>query len=160
MQQLAVVNNKIPLCYNPNMNDDIADDNDNESLFIDTGHNPVISYRTFDELKEEIKRLLTDSDYLTQKEKQLEGMVIAEADFITEIKSILENNNTKYRGKERELNLEEFSQIYIDAENNTNRQYNHIFAQSRNPFVYTHFPIKCFCGAVKIIAMKHCRQKL
>ena len=160
MQQLAVVNNKIPLCYNPNMNDDVADDNDNESLFIDTGHNPVISYRTFDELKEEIKRLLTDSDYLTQKEKQLEGMVIAEADFITEIKSILENNNTKYRGKERELNLEEFSQIYIDAENNTNRQYNHIFAQSRNPFVYTHFPIKCFCGAVKIIAMKHCRQKL
>lgn len=153
MNQLAVINGKIPLCYNPNK-DDIARDGDNESLFIDTGHNPIMSYKILDELKQEIDRLLTDSEYRTQKEKQLEGMIITESDFEKEVKSILETNSTKYKGKERKLNLEELTRIYIDAEYNTNKQYNIIFAQSKSPVIYRYFPTECFCGVVKIILRK------
>ena len=150
MNQLAVINGKIPLCYNPNM-DDIARDGDNESLFIDTGHNPVMSYKTLDGLKQEIDRLFTDSNYLSQKEKQLEGMIISESDFSEQVKSILETKSKKYHGHERKLDLEEFAQIYIDAENNTNRQYNLIFAQTKSLVIYRHFPIQCFLGLATVM---------
>ncbi len=153
MNQLAVVNKKIPLCYNPNM-DNIARDGDNESLFIDTGHNPVISYKSLDELKKEIDKLLTDADYLERKEKLLAGMIISEKDFAEGIKSILENNSTIYKGKERKLDLDGFSQIYINAENDTNRQYNMLFVQSKNFAVYRHFPIRCFLGIIKFLSKR------
>lgn len=148
MNQLAVINGKIPLCYNPNM-DGIARDGDNESLFIDTGHNPIMSYQTLDELKHEIDRLFSDNDYLSKKENQLEGMIITETDFAEQVRNILGTNSTKYAGHERKLNLEEFSQIYIDAENNTNKLYNIIFAQTKSSVIYRHFPVKCFYGVAK-----------
>ena len=153
MNQLAVINGKIPLCYNPNM-DDIARDGDNESLFIDTGHNPIMSYKTLNEMKQEIDRLFTDRDYLFQKEKQLEGMIITETDFAEQVKNILENNSTKYKGHERKLDLEEFAQIFIDAENNTNKLYNIIFAQTKSFVIYRHFPVKCFYGVAKFLLTK------
>lgn len=153
MNQLAVVNKKIPLCYNPNM-DDMAHDGDNESLFIDTGHNPVMSYKNLDELKKEIGKLLTDADYLAQKEKQLDGMVISEKYFTEGIKSILENNSTKYKGKDRKVDIDEFSQIYINAENDTNKQYDMLFVRSKLFAVYKCFPIKCFLGCAKCLYRK------
>lgn len=150
MNQLAVVNKKIPLCYNPNM-DDIARDGDNESLFIDTGHNPVISYKTLDELKKEIDKLLTDADYRERKEKLLDGMVISEVDFTEGVRSILEDDSTIYKGKERSLDLDEFSQIFINAENDTNRKYDIMFAQSKLFIVYKHFPLESFLGIIKLL---------
>ena len=105
-----------------------------------------MSYQTLDELKHEIDRLFLDNDYLSKKENQLEGMIITETDFAEQVRNILETNSTKYKGNERKLDLDEFAQIYIDAENNTNRQYNIIFAQSKSSVIYRCFPVKCFYG--------------
>ena len=153
MNQLAVVNRKIPLCYNPNM-DDIARDGDNESLFIDTGHNPAMSYKTLDELKKEIDKFFTDETYLKQQEEKLSGMLLSEDEFNDELKSLLEFQKTKFIGKECKVDLEEFAQIYIDAENNTNHNYDLLFARSKSLAVYKYFPFLSFYGIMKILRGK------
>lgn len=153
MSQLAVVNKKLPLCYNPG-NDGITRDADMESLFVDTGHNPKLSFNTLNQINAEIDHLFADEKYLKQQEDKLNGMVLSEEDFNQELKKLLEIQQTKFNGKECKVDLDEFAQIYLDAENNTSHNYNLFFARSKSPVIYKLFPGKSFWGVLKILGNK------
>lgn len=153
MSQLAVVNKKLPLCYNPG-NDGITRDADMESLFVDTGHNPKLSFNTLNEIKDEIDHLFADEQFLKQQEEKLNGMVLSEEEFNLELKDLIEVQQTKFSGKECKVDLDEFAQIYIDAENNTSHNYNVFFARSKSSVIYKACPVKSFFGILKILGNK------
>lgn len=78
-------------------------------------------------------------------------MVLSEEDFNLELKDLIEVQQTKFCGKLCKVDLDEFAQIYIDAENNTSHNYNVFFARSKSSVIYKSFPVKSIFGVAEII---------
>lgn len=133
ISQLAVANNKIPVMftekkYPMNNMDEIFINNDNEFMLY-----------SLEDVYNKIAKLMGDNEYYTQKTSRLENKVISVSDFSKLLFFALENKKSVYTTKNYEIDIDEFSQIYFDQENNYLHNYENYFFIVRNPLIFIMF---------------------
>lgn len=73
-----------------------------------------IEYDTYEELIEDVDRLLTDKDYLHQRELLLEGSVISESQFIKDIGSAIENHTVTFSHTDYRVDTTKFRKEFYE----------------------------------------------
>lgn len=73
-----------------------------------------IEYNSYDELINDVDKLLEDKKYLEEREKLLEGSVITEERFAKNIKNLIETNETDYSHEFKILDTKKFRQEYYE----------------------------------------------
>lgn len=76
-----------------------------------------IEYSTYDELIEDVDRLLTDDNYRRTREKLLDGSVITEDRFKKNIYGVIENHETDYEHEYKEIDTSTFREEYYERFN-------------------------------------------
>lgn len=153
MTQYALIDGVIPLSLNLDKKD-VCSDNDINSILLDNDKNPILSYDSVSKLKSEIDKLIDDLQYKKQREKEIKGLVITEKVFNKQLKNCIEINETKYKSKLVKLNLDTFSKVYVDAENEQKHNYNLFFVKSKSIYIFLHFPIYIIKGLVDYISKR------
>lgn len=132
MSQLAVANQKIPISYTEKS----LQTNNIEELFINLKENQF-TFNNLNDLKKEIKKLLSDKKYKEEKEKILKNIIITKEEFSKKLEDIL-LNQPKIQYKKYTVDIFEVSKIYFEQENNYLNKFNSIFL-SRNIIVNLFF---------------------
>lgn len=63
-------------------------------------------------LFEEIDRIMNDAAYYKNAKRKLEGQIITRDEFIEQLSMIMDVQDSKYRGKKENIDLEGFLKIY------------------------------------------------
>lgn len=111
-----------------------------------------IEYNNYDDLIEDVDRLLCDDDYRRRREKKLDGSVITEERFVNNIRGVIENSNTDYKHEFIKLDTKEFRKEYF---NRFDYNSNMVCMVNRlNIPLFKYFPGVFIYGAVKKIFNK------
>ena len=70
-------------------------ENDSDGLLIDQPSRKI-EYDTYEELISDVDRLLSDDEYLKEREALLDGSVISEARFVNNVRTTIEEHHTDY----------------------------------------------------------------
>ena len=73
-----------------------------------------IEYDTYEELIEDVDRLLTDEEYLRQREKLLEGSVISEEQYIKDTRSAIEEHKVTYSHTDYKIDTTKFRKEFYE----------------------------------------------
>lgn len=130
MTQYAAAAGKIPITLKHN--------NDSDGLLINQDK-LNIEYETVDELLNDMDRLLTDTEYLKERESMMIGSVITEKEFQSELNNIIKNHRTKYKIHLKDINTNEFRSGYI--ERFSREMYINIIANKKNLSLVINFPL-------------------
>lgn len=84
---------------------------DTDGILIDQ-QSRKIEYDSFEELVEDIDKLLTDQNYLSERERLLEGSVISEERFIKNLRSTIEEHHTDCEHSNEQIDTSKFLQEY------------------------------------------------
>ena len=148
MMQYAAVAGKVPLT--------LRFEHDSDGLLLNQ-ESIGIMCETFDEMKEDINLLLTDSAYNEAKSRLMEGAVISEQDFDRAVEKLLHENETGFAIAEEIPDLSGFLKTYLD--NISEGEYNRIIAREGGPAGFKLFPARYVLGETDRIA-KAIRKKI
>jgi hypothetical protein len=153
MSQFAVACNKIPIAYTDkkylmNNVDELFINNDTESFM----------FYDINLLYKEIDNLLTDKEYYNNKTSCLKNKVISEKEFSSLLHSILENKKSVYKIKKYNIDINSFSDIYMNITNNYLHNYGSLFFLKKNLSVFLIFLV--FFKYTIITLYKKTMQKL
>lgn len=73
-----------------------------------------IEYDTYEELITDVDRLLTDEDYLREREALLEGSVVSEEQFIKDMRSAIETHTVTYHHTDYRIDTTMFRKEFYD----------------------------------------------
>ncbi len=105
MMQYAAIAGKIPIT--------LWHGSENGGILIGQEDRKV-EYGTAEELISDVNRLLREPDYLKQRERLLEGSIIEEKEFETELNRFLVSGKTKYTVKCDVIDTDQFRREYIE----------------------------------------------
>ena len=103
-----------------------------------------IEYDNYDNLIQDVDKLLSDESYLKQREKKLEGSVITEERFINNLKNALNNHSTDYEHKYEQLDTLRFRQEYLERHNHKKLSWE-LLTGYYHPCFIKIFPIRYMC---------------
>jgi hypothetical protein len=134
ISQLAVANHKIPVAYT----DKKYKNNNIDELFVnnDDAH---FTFYALDDLYKEIDKLMTNREYYASKTHALENKIISRAEFKKVLLSILEDKKSYFTYRKYDIDIDSFSDIYIDQENSGLHNYERYF-MIQNPLICILFP--------------------
>lgn len=72
-----------------------------------------IEYDTYQDLVEDVDKLLSDESYLKEREALLEGTVITEQRFVNNVRGVIEKHQTDYEHEVIEIDTSEFQKNFI-----------------------------------------------
>ena len=104
MTQYAAVSGTIPVT--------LSDDSGFLDDFLMEQDKRQIIYDSVDELKKDVKKLLSDAEYRKSREKLLENSVISEQRFRDELETLISNGNTSISISIYEKELRQFREYY------------------------------------------------
>lgn len=136
MSQLAVKNKKIPVAFTEKK----YLMNNIDELFINNENKEFTLYSLNDVYKE-ISELIENNEYYNQKTSKLDNKIISVKKFSELLHNIIENKKSIFKIQRYEIDIDAFSQIYFDQENNYIRSYNNYFLTKKNILVFIQFPI-------------------
>ena len=88
-------------------------ENDSDGLLLDQDSRKI-EYESFEELIQDVDKLLSDRDYLEAREELLKGSTISEERFIKNVRSTIEEHRTDYEHRWEQLDTSKFKQEYLD----------------------------------------------
>lgn len=86
---------------------------DSDGLLLDQ-KNAKIEYDSYEELIQDVDRLLSNEEYLQERESLLDGTIISEERFCNNLKSAIENHSTDYSHEFIELDTSKFQQEFYE----------------------------------------------
>jgi len=110
MMRFSALAGKLPITLKHN--------SDSDGLLINQ-REAKIDYDTFNDLTSDVDRLLTDEDYLRQREKLLVGKILTEELFAKNLHSAIENHVTDYCHEFIELDTSDFQSEFYNRFNLT-----------------------------------------
>lgn len=122
MSQFAGANNKLPVAYTSK---DLPI-NLIEELFINA-ENKTFTYTDIKEIKKEISKLLLNKNYLDEKTINLSKLVISKLEFTEQLKTLINDKKTRFKFKAYEIDINKFSELYLQQENDFLNQYEQNF---------------------------------
>ena len=88
-------------------------ENDSDGLLLNQADRRI-EYETYDELIEDVDKLLSDPDYLADREALLEGSIITEERFINNLRSAIEEHRTDYEHGEERIDTSKFKKEFYE----------------------------------------------
>ena len=88
-----------------------------------------IEYDTYQDLVEDVDKLLSDESYLKEREALLEGTVITEQRFVNNVRGVIEKHQTDYEHEVIEIDTSEFQKEFylrFDLEEQKYKSVNYI----------------------------------
>lgn len=73
-----------------------------------------IEYNSYEELLNDMDRLLSDGNYLKEREALLEGTVITEERFVNNVRGVIEEHKTDYEHEIVEIDTSEFQKEFYE----------------------------------------------
>lgn len=144
MMRYAAMAGKIPVT--------LKHDNDSDGILIDQ-KSRKIEYETYDELIEDVDRLLSDEKYLRQRESMLDGSVMTEECFIRNVRMMIEEHNTEFPIEEIEfVNTDQFRKEYL--ERFQIEDIYRIIADKHHPILLRYFPKEYLYGIMLKLKQK------
>ncbi len=130
MSQYAIASGKVPVGYaDPSMQAIFI-----ESFLINVG-DKRFTHTNLKDYYEAIDRLIENDVYKKNLEQSLENLIITKKEFATNLLSGLNNKSTKFLVEKNDINdtdVEEFSKLYFEIENNYVHDYYFIFIKTKN----------------------------
>lgn len=124
MSQFAAMNNKLPIAYtSKNLPMNLI-----EELFINV-KNRKFTFTDIEEIKTEITKILKNQEYLNEKILNISEVVISKEEFKNELENIIKNKQSKFSYKKYKINIEIFSELYFQQENNYLKNYHQLFIE-------------------------------
>lgn len=127
--------------------------NDSDGILIDQNQRNI-EYESFDELVQDIDKLLSDEDYLHSREKLLDGSVLTEECFVRNIRMMIEEHKTEFSyGDVVPVDTTQFRKEYLER-----FRYSDIakaIASKRNTSLIKYFP-----GAFGYVLFIKIRKKI
>jgi hypothetical protein len=146
MTQYAVANKKVPVAYS----DPILKCNFIEPLFINI-NNITLTHTNLKDYYTTIDNLLDDPDYKSKLENKLDKLLISPQEFAKNLLSSLQCKATKYPFEEYDIDINEFSKLYFQTENDYLHNYYLLFIRSRNIKLLLNFKRNLFFGIWHVI---------
>jgi hypothetical protein len=134
MSQFAAANQKIPVAYTAEK----YKMNNIDELFINNDAGGFTFY-TLDVLYDEIDKLMTNKKYYSNKTDALKNKVISKTEFAKQLKFIFEHKKSCFVYKKYDIDIDSFSNLYIDQENYYLHNYEGCF-MIQNPLICILFP--------------------
>ncbi len=103
-----------------------------------------IEYDSYDDLIKDVDHLLDDEKYLKQRESKLQGSVITEERFVSNLKNALLNHKTDYEHSYEQLDTEKFRKEYLERHNHR-RLSSELLSRHYHSCFIKIFPIKYIC---------------
>ena len=132
MMRYAALAGKLPIT--------LKHDNDSDGILIDQ-ETRGIEYCNYEELIEDLDKLLDDEQYLHKREEKLIGSVVTDECFVRNIRLMIEEHRTEFPiSKIEKVNTEEFRKEFFDR-----FKYKDIYfsiAKRRNHRLFRYFPIE------------------
>lgn len=97
-----------------------------------------IEYHSYEDLIADVDQLLANKDYLHEREKLLEGAVITEERFVSNIKGVIEEQKTDYCHEFKLLDTKKFRQEYYERFDLDKTL--QIMARKKNIMLFRYFP--------------------
>lgn len=88
-------------------------ENDSDGLLLEQDKRKI-EYLSYQELIDDVDMLLNNLDYLTEREKLLQGSVISEERFIKNVKSTIEKHCTDYHHCFERIDTEKFKREFLE----------------------------------------------
>ena len=88
-------------------------ENDSDGLLLDQNKRKI-EYDTYEELIEDVDKLLSDSKYLKKREALLKGSIITEKRFSDNLKSAIENHTTDYEHSYEHIDTTKFKEEFYN----------------------------------------------
>lgn len=149
MSQLAVANKKIPVAFTERK----YLTNNIDELFVNNDDNEFTFY-TLEDTYDEIKKLMESAEYYIQKTNELDNKLISTSEFSKLLYNIMENKNSIYNFRKYKIDINSFSQIYFDQENNYLHSYKNYFFARKNILVFILFPVRFFNKVIDKLFVK------
>lgn len=150
MGQYALFNKKMVIEY-----DDIDSIGNFTETLINYKGKPRFIYNNIREFYGKIDKLITDPEYLKEKEFLLENLIIEKEMFSAELKTIIEDGTTKFELKEVKADKGLVSKKLIDMDNKSLRRYYELFARTHFLRVSIYFPKYFVYGVIKKVSRKY-----
>lgn len=140
MMKYCGLANKIPIT--------LKHDNDSDGLLLNQSK-CKIEYFSYEELINDVDKLLIDDQYRKKREELLEGSVITEERFKNNIKNLIEKHKTDYAHQYVEIDTKPFRKEYYERFNYNNQMIN--IAKKANFSLFSNFPLIFIKGiAIKV----------
>ena len=105
-----------------------------------------IEYSSYEELIEDVDKLLTDDAYRKAREELLDGSVITEERFKNNIRGVIENHKTDYEHAYEEVDTRAFRKEYFERFNYNEEMLG--LARKNNRCLLAEFPFTFIKGVV------------
>lgn len=108
-----------------------------------------IEYECFDSLVNDMDRMLSDEEYLKERESLLEGTVITEDRFVNNVRGVIEEHKTDYEHEIIEIDTSEFQREFyerFDYKKERDKVVNYI-----NRSLYSSFPWMILVAIKKVV---------
>ena len=86
---------------------------DSDGLLLDQASRKI-EYNTYEELIEDVDKLIENPEYLCEREALLRGSVISEERFVNNVRSTVENHYTDYEHEGKHLDVSQFRKEFYD----------------------------------------------
>lgn len=150
MTQYAVANKKLPIAYShPELKTNFI-----ESLLINV-NNRRFTFTNLRDYYGMIDKLIDNPKYKNKLEESLNNLLVTPAEFAENLAMAIENKSTMFLFKKDEINIDKFSDLYFQMENDYLHDYYLIFARSKNVKLLLEFMnIGIFKALIKVILKK------
>lgn len=108
MMKYAALAGKIPVT--------LKHENDADGLLLDQASRRI-EYETYEELTSDVDRLLSEPEYLKEREMLLQGSVISEERFVRNVRSTIENHRTDYEHGNEHIDTSRFQKEFYERFN-------------------------------------------
>lgn len=108
-----------------------------------------ILFNDFSECIKELDKLLENEDHCRAKEEKIKGSVIEPIQFDTQVKLLLDSNETSYIFKFDKINIEEIHKLYLDRF--SKKMFYKLFASRKNLLVLRYFPFFAVKGLLSTL---------
>lgn len=149
MTQYAVASHKVPVAYTESK----IKCNFIESFLINV-EGKTFTYTNLNEYYKFIDKLIENPDFKKQLENNLDDLIISTKKFSENLYSAINYKTTEYPVQKFEIDVEEFSRLYFDMENDYIHDYYSIFVRSRNIKLLQEFKKYFIRGSWNILIKK------